>query len=112
MLQILQLNSKIVTLVSVDKTTQTVLLTINSTQDETLFFHSLFPGLARVSRRKSKIPLSLNSRGIEINFPRRTHQLKIVFQRHRLELLANLILWLAYWRFFCCYNSVTEKKYA
>jgi uncharacterized membrane protein len=85
------LNSKNSHLVSVDKKTQTVLLTINSTQDETLILPIAYFPAWHAYLDGNQIPLSLNSRGIEINFPRGQHQLKLVFQQTQIELLANLI---------------------
>jgi len=85
------LNSKNSHLVSVDKNTQTVLLTINSTQDETLILPIAYFPAWHAYLDGNQIPLSLNSRGIEINFPRGQHQLKLVFQQTQIELLANLI---------------------
>ena len=85
------LNSRNSKLISVSKKTQTITLTINASNDEKIILPLAFFPSWHVYLDNSSIPIFENNKGMEINFPKGQHELRLVFQQTRVELLSDLI---------------------
>ncbi|HUD09748.1 MAG TPA: 6-pyruvoyl-tetrahydropterin synthase-related protein [Patescibacteria group bacterium] len=85
------LNLKNSELIDVNKKTQAIALTINAATDEKLVLPlAYFPAWHAYVDNK-EVSLHQNSKGIEINFPKGQHELKLIFKQTQMELLADLI---------------------
>jgi len=85
------INSKNSKIISVNKKTQAIILTINTVKDGKIILPLAFFPSWHAYVDNSEIPLYENGKGIEINFPKGQHELRLVFQQGRMELFANLI---------------------
>jgi uncharacterized membrane protein YfhO len=85
------LNSNNNKLVSVNKKTQSINLTINAAKTGNITVPLAYFPAWHAYVDNSEIPLYNNSKGTEINFPKGQHDLKLVFKQTQVELLADLI---------------------
>jgi hypothetical protein len=88
---LLNINSKNSKIISANKKTQAITLTINTVRDEKIILPLAFFPSWHAYVGNSEVSLYENSKGVEINFPKGQHELRLVFKQSHVELFADLI---------------------
>jgi uncharacterized membrane protein len=85
------LNTKNIKIISVAKKTQTIILTLNVVKDEKIILPLAFFPSWHAYVDNNEVPIFENSKGIGINFPKGSHELRLMFRQSQTELFADII---------------------